>query len=388
MIIVVGANAVRLARGVDIPIAAGDGAAAGVIADETACVGVGGGNRAGAVGVGDGADVVADKAARDGVVVVGGGGGGGRNRAGAVGVGDGADVAADKAARDGVGVVGGGRNRAGAVGVGDGAAVVVADKAARVGVVGGGGNRAGAVGVGDGAAVVETDKAAHVGGGGGGGGGNRAAPKTDVAQRRAAAGITKQASVNNSVGRRQVDRQSADSMAQAVEGAGERIAVGADGDEAGAAIPGTGTAGVDVNAEDVVAGEVAADILQGLQRAGAAVAAAAIIIDHRVSCAVETKRRSAAGQRDAGAATQAVAAAAAGAGHQRQAGIRAAGCHSGVDIDIAIGRERQRGAARPGDRRRHGDVAGLAAAAAGGDGNIVVGQCALQSGDTDHAVVA
>ncbi len=312
-----------LAAGLDVPVDVADGAVASVVvADEAASLGaagdVAGGiavadgavdevdpgeaadvagraladHRAGGVGVGDAAFVVADEAA-DGARRR-------RHRAGGVGLADGTAVAAVAVGADqpadiaeaGVRVDAG--HLAGGMGAGDAAAVEIgADQAADL--VAGAGDVATGGGIGDGTAVVGAHQPAGIGFASAGAAdrgagrcaakgaarhvadqctdavaaGDTAANQLDVGQGRTG-GIAEQADV---VGAGAVDGQADQAEALPIEAAGEGGGVATQRLEAGCApdiavvavaIGGERGAEIEGGAEPVVAGQVHADQLQGV----------------------------------------------------------------------------------------------------------------------------
>ena len=277
------------------------------------------------------------------------------------------------------------------------------------------GHRAGGIGVGDVGVARPTDQAAglrHTGDGGRRGGAEQrrgirhtddaaglldrplhAARHMDVADRRAAGraqdGTDAAAARNVDIGQRDVaddvgrvaeqrhihragaiDEQPVNSMAQAMEltaHAGNRR-------EARAAVPSGGCRGVDVRDDRVIGGGGVTDVVQVVETA-----------DQREGRTTRREGGVAARQRDARAAAQMIILAAAII--QDQSGAVPGRGDVLVDVDVARRIERQRRVGAPMDRGCHRDVAGLAAARPGGDGDAGRGQRVGQGGDVDHGVV-
>ncbi len=336
-----------LAGAVDVPVAVvDDDGRQEAAADQAAGGGVAGDLAAG-VGVGQrrAGDHLAQQPARKRAGVADRGG----DRAGGIGVGHGNALhAARQPAHHGQAGHVGGRGR-----VADDAVVDRAGQAADEGA--GAGHAAGHVNVAEGAAEGGGDAAdVHLAGDAGIGQGQ----VTDVAAHGA-----EQPDV---VLQPAVDGQLVDAVAKA----GEVGARPVQRVEAGTAVPAGGGAGVDVVAQGVEAG--AGDVLQRTD-----------VMDQDVAGARQAEAGIAAGQGHAGALVQAVAAAVG----QRQPGVVAGGGDVLVDDDAAGGVERQHGVGAPADGRVHGDVAGLAAADAGGHRHPGAGQGVAEGGDIEHAVV-
>ena len=312
-----------------------------------------------------------------------------RNAAGHIGIADRATIEPNQTANpaDPAGIDDVARNAAGRIGIADRATIIVPEQPADIAAAR---NAAGRIGIADRATIIVPEQPADIVPAR-----NAATLKADIAQDRPGTCNREKADKTRPG---TIDRQPGDHMSVAIKRPVERGHIVPDRLETRAVTPAGGRAGVDILSERIDAGETAGGgvdrlkiverVDQHVSRQRRAAARIGRIIDR---CAVRRRivvegNAAVGGCLDAGAETDRTAAGGAAIGAQHDPGPRVA-CKIGVDGDVAIGRQRQRGAARPCDGIGNGDIAVLAAAGAGRDRDIGAGKRRLQRVHIDHTVI-